>query len=61
MQNLGRRFTNFAQAGEDVGEVHNGIPNFIDLMEYKVTEQFDDVPVTSFGPSRLAGEPILCH
>lgn len=42
---------------EDVREVHDGFPVFVYLVEYVVSEQFDDVSVACLTPPERAAEP----
>jgi hypothetical protein len=41
-----------------MGQVNDWIPAFVYLVEYKVTEQADDVPITGFGPPRFVTEAV---
>jgi hypothetical protein len=38
----------FAQAGENMGKINDGVPRFVDLVKDKIAEEFDDISVTSF-------------
>ena len=41
-----------------MGQVNDGIPGFVYLVEYIVTEQADDVPIAGLGPPRFVTEAV---
>lgn len=46
----------FVQAGQNMSEIDDRIPGFVDLVENEVTKELDDVSIPSFRPPWLAGE-----
>ena len=49
--------THLVQASQHMREIQHRVPIFIDLMEDIVTEELDDVSVTSLRPPGIAGKP----
>lgn len=47
------------QTSQDMRQIHDRFPVFVDLVEDIVPEQFDDISVTCLGPPGIVVEPAL--